>query len=46
MGKLDEAEAKVNLALQQNPENTAAIYYKNLIKERKSGAGGRPTPWN
>ncbi|MEO7300192.1 MAG: hypothetical protein ABI042_16630, partial [Verrucomicrobiota bacterium] len=35
IGKLDEAEAKLNEALKVDPENKAAFYYKSLIKEAK-----------
>jgi tetratricopeptide (TPR) repeat protein len=35
MGKLDEAEVKLKLALQQEPENQAAFTYLNLIKESR-----------
>lgn len=34
-GKLDEAEAKLKIALQQEPENVGANYYLNLIKEAR-----------
>ncbi|MEO7675813.1 MAG: hypothetical protein ABIV39_03495, partial [Verrucomicrobiota bacterium] len=35
MGKLDEAEAKLTLALERDPANTSAFYYKNLVKESR-----------
>ncbi|HEV8544155.1 MAG TPA: hypothetical protein VGR78_17330 [Verrucomicrobiae bacterium] len=35
MGKLDEAEAKLQLAAKEDPENHGAFYYLTLIKERK-----------
>jgi tetratricopeptide (TPR) repeat protein len=35
MGKLDEAEAKLKLAIKQDPENRPAFYYMSLIKERR-----------
>jgi beta-lactamase regulating signal transducer with metallopeptidase domain len=41
MGKLDEAEAKLNEALKIDAENKAAFYYKSLIKEARLG---RPRP--
>jgi beta-lactamase regulating signal transducer with metallopeptidase domain len=36
MGKLDEAEKKFVLALQQDPREQAAYYYLNLIKEQRN----------
>ena len=33
MGKLDEAEAKLKLARKEDPENQAAYYYMNLVRE-------------
>ena len=35
MGKLDDAEAKLNQALVINPDNPAAFYYLNLIQQAK-----------
>jgi len=35
MNKLDEAEAKLKLALKQDPHNEAALYYYNLVSEAK-----------
>ena len=35
MNKLDEAEAKLKLALKENPHNEAALYYYNLVSEAK-----------
>ena len=35
MGKLDDAEAKLNQALVLNPDNPAAFYYLNLIQQAK-----------
>lgn len=35
-GKLDEAEAKLNLTVRQDPENRAAFYYLQLIKNARS----------
>ena len=35
MGKLDEADAKLKLALKENPHNEAALYYLNLASEAK-----------
>jgi beta-lactamase regulating signal transducer with metallopeptidase domain len=35
MGKLDEAEAKLKLALKEDPQNVAALYYLNLVSEAK-----------
>ena len=35
MDKLDEADAKLKLALQQDPHNEAALYYLNLVSEAK-----------
>ena len=35
MGKLDEAEAKLKMALKQDPHNEAALYYLNLVSEAK-----------
>lgn len=32
-GKLDEAEAKLDQAIKEDPENQAAFYYKTIIKE-------------
>ncbi|MEW6161364.1 MAG: hypothetical protein AB1813_28380, partial [Verrucomicrobiota bacterium] len=34
-GKLDESEAKLRLAIQQDPENQAAFYYLNKIQEAR-----------
>ena len=42
MGKLDQAEAKLKLALKEDPHNQAAIYYMNQIAEAKS-ARANPT---
>ena len=36
MGKLDEAEAKLRLALKTDPHNKAADYYLNVVSEAKS----------
>lgn len=35
MGKLDEAESKLRLALKLDPEKRAAYYYLNLVEERR-----------
>ena len=35
MGKLDEADAKLKLALKEDPHNEAALYYMNLVSEAK-----------
>ena len=35
LGKLDEAEAKFNLALAQDPANDAARYYLNLVQDAR-----------
>ena len=35
MGKLDEAETKLNEALSKDPDNSAAFYYLNLIKQAR-----------
>ena len=35
MGKLDDAETKLNQALVLNPDNPAAFYYLNLIQQAK-----------
>ena len=35
MDKLDEADAKLKLALKQDPHNEAALYYLNLVSEAK-----------
>jgi len=35
MGKLDEAEAKLQQAAKEDPENHGAFYYLTLLKERK-----------
>ena len=35
MGKLDEAEAKLKLALKEYPHNEAALYYLNLVGEAR-----------
>ena len=35
MGKLDEAEAKLKLALREDPHNEAALYYFNIVSEAK-----------
>jgi tetratricopeptide (TPR) repeat protein len=35
MGKLEDAEAKLNDALKLDPDNRAAYYYLNLIKQAK-----------
>jgi tetratricopeptide (TPR) repeat protein len=35
MGKLDDAEAKLNQALVLNPDNPAAFYYLNLIQQAR-----------
>ena len=35
MGKLDEAEAKLNLARKEDPENDAAYYYLDLVSEAR-----------
>jgi len=36
LGKLDEAESKLKLALKTDPRNEAAYYYLNLVSEAKS----------
>ena len=35
MGKLDEADAKLNQALSLDPDNRAALYYLNLVKQTR-----------
>lgn len=35
MGKLDEAEAKLKLALKEDPHNVGARYYLNVVSEAK-----------
>ena len=35
MDKLDEAEAKLKMALKQDPHNEAGLYYLNLVSEAK-----------
>ena len=35
MGKLDEADAKLKMALKQDPHNEAALYYLNLVSDAK-----------
>src|ERR1035441_2279519 len=35
MDKLNEAEAKLKMALKQDPHNEAALYYLNLVSEAK-----------
>ena len=35
MNKLDEAEAKLKLALKEDPQNQAAYYYLNLVKDAR-----------
>ncbi len=35
MGKLEEADAKLKLALKKDPHNEAALYYLNLVSEAK-----------
>ena len=35
MDKLDEADAKLKMALKQDPHNEAALYYLNLVSEAK-----------
>ena len=35
MDKLDEAEAKLKLALKEDPHNEAALYYLNLVSQAK-----------
>jgi len=35
MGKLDEAEAKLRAALALDPDNQAAYYYQNLVKQAR-----------
>jgi len=35
MGKLDEADAKLKLALKEDPHNEAALYYLNLTSQAK-----------
>jgi type II secretory pathway component GspD/PulD (secretin)/beta-lactamase regulating signal transducer with metallopeptidase domain len=36
MGKLDEAEAKLKLALKEDPQNQAAFYYLRLVSEARA----------
>jgi type II secretory pathway component GspD/PulD (secretin) len=36
-GKLDAAEAKLEQAYKEDPQNAAAYYYLNLIKEKRTG---------
>jgi general secretion pathway protein D len=41
IGNLDEAEAKLKLALKEDPNNQAALYYLNLVAEaRRERTGG------
>jgi general secretion pathway protein D len=35
MNKLDEADIKLKMALKQDPQNEAALYYLNLVSEAK-----------
>jgi type II secretory pathway component GspD/PulD (secretin)/tetratricopeptide (TPR) repeat protein len=35
MNKLEEADVKLKLALQEDPHNSAALYYLNLVSEAK-----------
>jgi type II secretory pathway component GspD/PulD (secretin)/tetratricopeptide (TPR) repeat protein len=35
LGKMDEAEAKLRLALKENPRSQAALYYLSLVNEAK-----------
>ena len=41
MDRLDEAEAKLKLALKTDPHNEAALYYLNLVAEAKFGRDGK-----
>ncbi len=41
LGKVNEAEQKFLLALQQNPRKQAAYYYLNLIREARNKQRGR-----
>jgi beta-lactamase regulating signal transducer with metallopeptidase domain/type II secretory pathway component GspD/PulD (secretin) len=38
MGKLDEAEVKLNAALSLDSENAAAKYYRGLVQQARSGS--------
>jgi general secretion pathway protein D len=41
MGKLDEAEAKLKLALKEDPNNQATLYYLDLLSKAKSARSGQ-----
>ena len=45
MGKLDEAEAKLEEAITRDPQNPAAAYYLNLVKEARQEAAGGLGQW-
>jgi general secretion pathway protein D len=40
-GKLDAAEAKLEQAYKEDPQNAAAYYYLNLVKEKRTGQAVR-----
>lgn len=44
MNKLDQAEAKLKLALKEDPQNQAAHYYLNLISEARFGRARAQLP--
>jgi type II secretory pathway component GspD/PulD (secretin)/beta-lactamase regulating signal transducer with metallopeptidase domain len=45
MSKLDEAEAKLAEALTKDPQNQAATYYLNLVKEARQKTSGGLGQW-
>jgi beta-lactamase regulating signal transducer with metallopeptidase domain/type II secretory pathway component GspD/PulD (secretin) len=45
MGKLDEAEAKLEEAIRIDPQNQAAAYYLNLVKEARQKTTGGLGQW-
>jgi beta-lactamase regulating signal transducer with metallopeptidase domain len=44
MGKLDEAEAKLKLALKEDPNNQTVLYYLNLVSKSKFDRALHPGP--
>ncbi len=42
MGKLDEAEAKLELAMRQDPNNAKASYYLGMVKDARKSRGLNP----
>jgi general secretion pathway protein D len=45
MGKLDEAEAKLEKAITKDPQNQAAAYYLSLVKEARQKTTGGLGQW-